>query len=418
MTQSSGCPGPLGKIIGAVLALTVIVTLPLAILASDTAHVVFSSSSVADLIRERLIYSGVLRRLVTDVFSSSEFLESQSPEEMNMGQAFAELKPAEWDSIVELVLPEAWIEEQVRMLTGDIMGWIDDSRPWPELKVDLQPIKTKLLHGVTREIVDIVVDSWPSCSPEQVQRMQEESMRSGEAPLLFCEPPEPFRSQLTEYATVALDKFIRESPSVLPLREESPGRDSAVENFALKENLRAIRQISYASWMLPIAFLGLIMVFAIRSWGEVAKWWGIPLLAAAILTLLGALLVPTAGKILLQRMMSAVEGDMGVLQKIAVDLMTGASEMIARRVLLHAIIVLFVSFFMLFLGWILHRIMLKRGANVIAPAESWSGAPQSQFVIDSAPLSYPPPPQIPPMKQAGPHAEHAETQNHGEDQAE
>jgi hypothetical protein len=418
MTQSSGCPGMLGKILAVILALTVVMTLPLAIMASDTAHVIFSPSSVANLFRERLIYSGMLRRLVADALSSTDFLESHSPEEMNMGQAFAELTSAEWDAILEVSLPEAWIEEQVGMLTADIMGWIDDSRPWPELEVDLRPIKAKLLRGGTKEIVEIVVDSWPSCSPEQVQRMQEESMRSGESPLLYCEPPEPFRGQLTEYATIALDEFIRQAPVVLSLRDDAPDMDAAIESLAFKENLRALRQLSYASWMIPIAFLGLIMVFAVRSWREVMQWWGIPLLAAAILTLLGAFLVPAAGKALLQRVASGVDGDVGVLQKIMADLMTGASEMIAGQVLLHGIIVLFVSFIVMFLGWILQRIMLKRETGATVPAESWSDIPQSQSVADAAPPSYPPPPQIPPMTQDGPHEEKAEKQNHGEGQAE
>jgi hypothetical protein len=115
---------------------------------------------------------------------------------------------------------------------------------------------------------------------------------------------------------------------------------------------------------------------------------------------------------------SGVDGDVGVLQKIMADVMTGASEMLAGQVLLHGIIVLFVSFIVMFLGWILQRIMLKRETGATVPAESWSDIPQSQSVADAAPPSYPPPPQIPPMTQDGPHEEKAEKQNHGEGQAE
>jgi hypothetical protein len=417
MTQSSGCPGTLGKILAGILALTVIVILPSAVLASDTAHVIFSSDAVTELLRERLIHSGMLRGFVVDALSSTNFLESHSTGEMNMGEAFAELTPAEWDAILEVTLPEAWIDEQVGALTADIMGWIDDSRPWPTLEVDLQPIKGKLLRGGTREIVEIVVDSWPSCSPEQVQRMQEESMRSGESPLLYCEPPEPFRGQLTEYATIALDEFIRAAPGVLPLRDEAPGVDAAIESLTFKENLRAIRQLSYAGWMLPIASLGLIMVFAVRSWREVMQWWGFPLLAAAILTLLGAFLVPAAGKIFLQRVTSGLAGDVDVTQKIIVELFAGAAEMIAGRIIMHGIIMLFVSFLVLFLGWLLHRVTIKRGAIAFAPVESWSGARQSQVDVDAAPPSYPPPPEIPPMTQERSNAADAETRDRGGGQA-
>jgi hypothetical protein len=59
----------------------------------------------------------------------------------------------------------------------------------------------------------------------------------------------------------------------------------------LMKVIRTTRIVLTWSPLLPMAFLGLTALFAVRTWRSLLRWWGYPLLAAGLGTLLLSLLV-------------------------------------------------------------------------------------------------------------------------------
>ena len=115
--------------------------------------------------------------------------------------------------------------------------------------------------------------------------MQQAMVESGEAPILYCEPPEPLRSELIDFAARQFQGYFREMPptySTFELDEEIQNPDDVL---LLKERIRTIRAFTMGGWLLSAALLGLIMVLVIRSWRDVSIWWGIPIFVAGILTI-------------------------------------------------------------------------------------------------------------------------------------
>jgi hypothetical protein len=49
--------------------------------------------------------------------------------------------------------------------------------------------------------------------------------------------------------------------------------------------LRITRAVMSWSLLLPLVFLGLTTVFAVRSWRSLLRWWGIPLLVSGVIAL-------------------------------------------------------------------------------------------------------------------------------------
>lgn len=137
-------------------------------------------------------------------------------------------------------------------------------------------------------MVEIIVDSWPACSVDQVNQMNEAAASTGEAPVLYCEPPEPYRSFLTRIATDGLTEQIRGMPARVALGGDAGLGASAdpAQVMAFKENIRMARMLAEWGWILPLSLLGVIMALVVRSWRGLAWWWGIPLLAGGLLSFL------------------------------------------------------------------------------------------------------------------------------------
>jgi hypothetical protein len=212
--------------------------------------------------------------------------------ENDLGRYLQFLSPGEREEIIWALLPPNWIENQFSEALRAFFTWIDNEEPLPDLVLDVGPVKSKLLGGGITTFVDIVVDSWPSCRPEQVDTLQQAFFEGGELPEELCEPPEPMRSRVVDLASIGFEEQVRTLPEFISLIEP----DSPVNEFlVLKEQLRSFRAVTLWGWMLPVSLLGVIMALAIRSWREFGSWWGIPLLLGGIGTLFLALLL-SAGR--------------------------------------------------------------------------------------------------------------------------
>jgi hypothetical protein len=116
--------------------------------------------------------------------------------------------------------------------------------------------------------------------------MTRQGFKGGELPPLLCQPPEPLRTDLVSLTTDIVLRQARELPDDLPYQQDAPRDVSPEQIMDLKRSLRTLRGFSRAGWLLPLSALGLITALAVRSWTQLLRWWGVPMLAGGLGTFL------------------------------------------------------------------------------------------------------------------------------------
>ncbi|MCK4962454.1 MAG: hypothetical protein KAS19_08200, partial [Anaerolineales bacterium] len=318
MSRSTGCLNTLMKMIAAFLAFIVIVALPISLLIYNVARVVFSPEIMSDLLTTRLVESGVIRGFITDSLLSPEFLQEQGPGEFDFSRVLKNLSPEERGAIVDILIPPEWIKNQISASFNAIYSWVDDDRPLPSIHLDMGPIKERLLGGGVVEIVDTIVDSWPSCSAAEMEQLREVIEFGGEFPEFLCEPPEPFRGRVIDLTSSQFIQIVREVPQELSLSGDQPYPQDMTEIATMKEWIRLARALSLSIWLLPIALLGLIMALVIRSWSALGRWWGIPLLIGGVFALMIVPLVSAVGEIFIAQQLSDLQHEANAAYELLV----------------------------------------------------------------------------------------------------
>jgi hypothetical protein len=248
---------------------------------------------------------------------------------------------------------------------------------------DVRPIKQRLTGGGAEEIVDMIVDSWSSCTPEQLQRISE-TVIGGETPLPLCEPPEPFRSQLLDIATTQIIQLLRQIPPEIPLTGDEFDERGFADMAELKGNIRSVRALTTSGWLLPIALLFLIMTFAIRSARDLSRWWGIPLLLSGAIILGMFVLGSLIGENLLNRLFAGIRSEMEIIYTLLMNIAEGFMESILGFLFFQALLVGGIGFVLLVVGW-----LIGRRSTAITSGQQ-SRMPQFKDT-DSAPGTPPPP---------------------------
>lgn len=285
----SGCLKQIFRIIAIILAVLFVITLPFTVTSQSASQMIFSPKAVTNLVSSSLLGSGLLERYMLDAVFQGDLAPGGEAAEGAFTEALQYLSPAERQTMIQQIVPDGWVEDQITTSVESIFRWIDNESQTPAIKLDLVPIKDRLIDGGIEDIADTVVDSWPSCSPEQINMMRKAAVQGGDLEFDICEPPEPFRTRAVEIVSITFYEWVRESPSSIEFQEES--EESIEEIMALKEQVRFLRAIMSFGWFLPVALLGLIMALSIRSLRNLGSWWGIPMILGGFLTVFAALIV-------------------------------------------------------------------------------------------------------------------------------
>lgn len=286
---TSGCLKQIFHIIALLLAVLFIMTLPFAVTSQSTSQMVFSEEAITGIVTSSLLGSGLLERFMLEAVFQGTLAHQGGVEEGEFTEALQYLTPAERQSVIQEIVPNKWVENQISASVKSIFNWIDDDRPAIVITLDLVPIKDRLVDGGIENFVETLVDSWPSCSPDQINIMRKAAVRGENLEFDICEPPEPFRTQAVALVSIIFYEWVRESPSSIEFQEKPD--ESYEEIMASKEGIRFLRAIMRFGWFLPIALLGFIMALKIRSARGLGNWWGTPMTLGGILTIFAALIL-------------------------------------------------------------------------------------------------------------------------------
>jgi hypothetical protein len=284
MSGLKGCATFVARVLAGLAALAFIVSLPVTLLARNIAVVIFEPQALTQVFSDRLLASGLLRQTVVDnVFGGEASLEG-----LSLQSATQYLTPQEREAMIDLLVPEAWVRDQVFQVATDFFAWFDSPATRLVLAVDTAPLAARLGGEAAAGVVETIVASWPDCTMEAVGQMLGFGAVPGEEGLSFCEPSEPLRGVFVRSLAGALRLMGEALPPRLPIVDQ--GFDDTANLMQVKEQVRLVRFVARWGILVSLSLLGVIMALAVRSWRGLARWWGFPLLLGGLIAFVPVLL--------------------------------------------------------------------------------------------------------------------------------
>jgi hypothetical protein len=182
MSGRKGCFNKGMKVLAIAVALLFILVLPFTLLGRDLAVVIFSPARVSGILRSRLLESGFVNNIAAESFLTERWFDEMEFGGGELKPMFQYLSPAEREEILMTLVPPEWVDAQLDNVIYSFFTWIESEQPEPRIAVDLVPLKEGFLKGGLRRTIDTLIDSWPSCTTDEIEIMREELMRTGEIP--------------------------------------------------------------------------------------------------------------------------------------------------------------------------------------------------------------------------------------------
>jgi hypothetical protein len=322
MSGLRGCATVVARILAGIAAAAFIVSLPLTLLARNIAVVIFEPQALTQLVSDRLITSGLLRQTVVDNILGGE----ASLEGLNLRSATQYLTAEEREAMIDLLVPEAWVTDQVLRVTTEFLAWFDSPATRLVVTVDTSPLAGNLEGEAAAGVVEAMIASWPDCASDDVDRLLGIGAVQGQEGFPYCEPPEPLRGVLARTVSGTLRILGESLPARLPIVDQDfPNAGNLMQ---VKEQVRLVRFVARWGILVSLSLLGVIMALAVRSWRGLARWWGIPLFLGGLIAFLPVL----TGGAFLRLLMAQVTSGAGSIPALT-ELAEAMTEALGTTVL-------------------------------------------------------------------------------------
>jgi hypothetical protein len=348
MTGPRGCQTIGGRVVAGLAAAALIVLLPVTLLARNIALVLFRPEALTQAVSERLIDSGLLRETIVGNLLGGR----TDPGVVSLDSATQYLTPDERARMIDLLIPETWVRDQILQVTTQFLAWFDEPSTSLVLTLDTGAVANGLEGEPAALVVEMVVESWPSCTLEDVGKMIGIGAMPGEQGFPFCEPPEPLRGVVVG----ALTETFRQFGGSLPARIAIVDRAFQDGNRLMqaKERVRMLRFFGTWGILVSLALLGVITAAAVRSWKALTRWWGIPLLLGGLLALAPVLTGGHLLRLLISRLTAGL-GGLPALTELAHALAEAVGKAVLRPQTWQALLITVMGSFLLLLSFIGRR---------------------------------------------------------------
>jgi hypothetical protein len=288
MAQMRLRPGGGWRAVGALAGAVVILGLPPALAARSLAGVLFTPAQLSESLNSSLVESGLATGWVVRALVSAG---QEGGDQGVMMPTLAVVDEATRRGVLEMLLPDYWMEAQIERLVGQTFEWMATGGSSIELSLDLQLIKSHLMGEAGRQVAIRLLAGLPGCDLEQLHQLEAALTAGGWPPALRCDPPEPLHSQFLEASVAELQAVARQLPDQLVLDDgQNPAPLDEMDDA--RQALLRFRRLLTWSWLLPASLLGVVVAAAVRTPEDGLRWWGTILLMASALSLLTGMVFP------------------------------------------------------------------------------------------------------------------------------
>lgn len=209
------------------------------------------------------------------------------------------LTPQEWESVLSGLIEPNWLQAQTESMLDQIFEILlvsQDPLNTP-ISISISEVKNRLAGEEGIQAFNEILNAQPDCSFDQLMGLLQLGLgMETQIDTLLCKPPDNIISELNpvvqsflsaavEYVpdqiSFTLPVAMLRGPSAENLQELNPGE---LPEFI--EALRFTNTLITWSPLLPIVFILLATVFAVRSLRDFLRWWGGAFLAAGGISLI------------------------------------------------------------------------------------------------------------------------------------
>ncbi len=211
-----------------------------------------------------------------------------------LSTAVTELLPPDWLSTQTVTAVDTLFDA---LETGDLAG--------TSVELDAAPLLERLRGEPGRQAIAVIVQSLPPCT-EPVSGLD---LQAGAVSIPNCLPPQVSADEVTRQVHTSLVTALDATPQIdaqvgvvrLPLLANGEQTPQALAEFQrVRRSFLLIQQGNWLLWLVPAGCLLLILLFAVRSWGEWGRWWGWPLVGTAVIALFLAFALPALSTFMLR----------------------------------------------------------------------------------------------------------------------
>ncbi len=210
---------------------------------------------------------------------------------------FQNIDVNQWELLLREILSANWLQEQTESVINQLFEFLESDETTPTISISLVDLKARLLGRNGVDTVLKIVDAQPPCSDDQLSELKDmiESDLS-EADLLSCRPPQELLDRYILTIEETLNEVVGSLPDEANLGEsfmESEGsepQEDSTDEMQIGRTLRRIRYVMRWSPIVPIGLLLLVAVFGVRSFRDLLRWWGIPVMVTGLIALILSIL--------------------------------------------------------------------------------------------------------------------------------
>jgi hypothetical protein len=211
------------------------------------------------------------------------------------------LSSEDWQNIIGLLMPPDWLKQQSESVIDQFFVFLHGSNTTFTPTISLDGMRAELDQAKISQAIGIVLEDAHPCSVDDLLTLAQIALGNRSLAVPVCQPPEAVRGVVQDSLSAILLTFSSSIPDQihLPLL---PGDGSGIINSPtttqeLTTLLNRVRTyLKYAQLgtilllFIPAGLLLFILLFVIRSWRSLFRWWGIIFIFSGIFTLLLALI--------------------------------------------------------------------------------------------------------------------------------
>lgn len=261
-----------------------------------------------DFYQQALVDVNIYQRLPTTIAMQLAENLTPAPGDSDSAISLMVLNEQDWETILVDLIDPGWLQSQSEQILDqffEILLVSPDPANTP-IEISVVEIKQNLAGPEGVQAINKIIAAQPPCSLEQLFGLMQVGLgmeNSGAS--ILCRPPEFILSEINPIVESLLSTTVGQLPDTIPLYIPF----SLIENqtnetvlVSVPENipgpLQTLRQVNtWVSWspLLPIIFLILMTLVAVRSLRDFMAWWGSTLFTAGLISLIfSAILVPSA----------------------------------------------------------------------------------------------------------------------------
>jgi len=344
-----------GRLIAGVFAFLFIVSAAMALLLINLEANMLKADTYKRAFAEEEIYArlpGFVGEQIQYGMTYNPCLESPGQCEDDSGPGDPEAGPPayfrilsedDWEHLIASLLEPEWLQATVESVLDQVFDNLNSNAPPEPISISLAELKERLAGPVGYQALLALLEKQPTCTPAQIQQLSEAQLFGGETDeFLLCNPPE----NLMEGVEILMREAIQSAASGIPeemtfdvpLLDVPASTDIDVFGGDPIQSFFAVRRLLSYTLLIPIAFLLLVTIFAVRSLREWLLWWGVPLLFTGLLGLIfSALSLPILGWVVPRLIGEATPaGVTPDLYSIALDLGNAIFRQVTRKIMVQA----------------------------------------------------------------------------------